>query len=706
MKNQHSAEGKGPPTPFWAWTFCFFCFLPANSVLSYSNWPLLWKLETAFFFLVLPFVFLVVGKVPVPAPPKDTDNLPLRLWLGLIFLALVPRLWRLAALSSWPVADEGMFGYFATLSEKRWDWSLIHSPANNPSPYGWILSVFFRLIPDSLTALWLVPSLLGWGCLWVLPFLNRKIIPLPAAFATGLWMAFGFWPLYLARFSHQSVLLVFWECLVLAVLLACLDSPPEGPLLAARWVGLAVLTGLGFYTYLAWPMVALMVFLAFLFGPSNPPGRKWFLAFQFGFWILLPAVPLVLALQKDYHFYFQHLWISGTSGRLWNRLTLTWGYLKAILWGLDPPSPFGYGPLWGGLMNPAEDSLFLLGLASLLKPPFQARKTWVLASFAVFFIPAFLTNSFEMMRLVALIPLLAYVSALGTVRLLSILPSSKVFWGLVLVLGLSFCLDSRHLFRVYPDFLRSNPGYYGMHKSIEYQEAYALLRDSSQKEGPGLILLNAVPDPFDQTLFVATYPFNASENPALVPSQARWAAIVANVHEQPYLQKLFPRGSCAWLSEGLGKPDGGLLLERVPVDSANKELLLRWTRADQALDELTRQVMDLGVDPDQTQMLETLGKAYPLFKDDRLSESRYWRLWAIHEAAAGRWEEAITGEKKAMGLGYPMAHLQNELGCLLLKVGRLAESKATLRETLKLKPNYTDAIVNLQNLAPVGKTQR
>jgi hypothetical protein len=262
----------------------------------------------------------------------------------------------------------------------------------------------------------------------------------------------------------------------------------------------------------------------------------------------------------------------------------------------------------------------------------------------------------------------------------------------------SSSLDAFHLFNVYPRISDNNPAFYGAFKSPEWRRAYSLLKLQETQDGPGLILLNFNPDPYDQTLFVATYSFNSAENSHLNPAAARWAAILTNIHEQPYLKKEFPEGRWNWLSDGLNRRDGGFLLEMVPVNAGNRERLTRWIRADQSLKDLTRLVMDLGVYPDQESMLEVLNKAYPFFKGDPLLESRYWRIMAIHQNAAGKQGEAIEDEKKAIALGYPMAHLYNELGCLLFEEKRMAESKKSFEEALLLKPNCTDAYSNLQNL--------
>ncbi len=79
-------------------------------------------------------------------------------------------------------------------------------------------------------------------------------------------------------------------------------------------------------------------------------------------------------------------------------------------------------------------------------------------------------------------------------------------------------------------------------------------------------------------------------------------------------------------------------------------------------------------------------------------ESRYWRITALHDSAAGFWGAAVEDEKKAILLGHPMAHLYNELGCLLFQEGRMSESRKAFEKALGLKPNCTDAYANLQKL--------
>ena len=536
-------------------------------------------MEIGLFFFAVPFTILLYWNLRAQPLPETDFAVPPWLWACLIAGALLPRLWRLESLSVWPVADEGMYGYFATRLEQGWNWKLVNSPFNIAVPYSWILFTSFRLFQNSLMALWLAPALLGWGCLWFFPFLNRKIIPAPTAFYAFCWMAFGFWPLYLGRFSHQAVFFVFWECLSAFVLLRCLDSSAGDAALESRWRWLAFLTGLGFYTYLAWPMAAFIICAACLSRPLQPWSKRLTAFVQFGLLALLPAIPLFFSMGRNYHFYLEHLWSLGTPAGLWQRLQLPAAYFKNIFWGPGVRDLFGYGPFWGGLLNPVQTSLFFLGAAALLKPRFQTKRLWVAAILAVLSTPAFLTNNFEMMRLTGLLPLLAYVIALGTRDLLASFPPLKAAVVFSLVLTGSFLLDSHHLFQVYPEIPKTHPNYYGMHKSPEYGKAFAILKPLSQKEGPGLLLFNAVPDPYDQTLFVASYSFNAAENPRLDPKAASWAAVLANIHEEIYLSKVFPGMKWVWLSEGLHREDGGLMLAVVPIDTASRERIQRWARA-------------------------------------------------------------------------------------------------------------------------------
>ncbi len=588
----------------------FITLTTANLLLSHSPFPISAKLWILLLGLVVPAI--LAFQVMKDTGKKALFQVPLWLWVLIGGAALFFRFYRLTDLSAWPIVDEGVFGYFATLLEEKWNWQLTHGYAQEPVLYVWGQFLLFKLFGNSLLSLWLFPALCS---LLALPFAwaaARKAFGNPTGFFLFCFMALGFWPLYLGRISVQSALMVPWECLTLFALVHYLNSPPKSASPFSLLL-LSALTAVGFYIYLAWPVVAGMVALSLLLRSNEPQMAKVKNLGLFSAVLFIFLLPLVLDLTRQNRGYLGHLWPSLSQTGWFPRFLLSQGYLKALFWGQDSPF-FSHGPLWGGLLNPVLSSFFFIGLVFLLRTWKKKLSLWMLAALLVFFLPALLTNNFEMMRLVALLPILLGVCALGARSLLSHIPLSKRLPVFLLVLAGSMAFDLFHLFQVYPRVAGSGPAFYGAFKSPEFRKAYSLLKPMEAQGGPGLILLNFNPDPYDQTLFVATYSFNSAENPRLNPLEAKWAAILTNIHEQPYLKKEFPNGQWAWLSEGLNRRDGGFLLEVVPLQAANRRRLMAWVRADQSLKELTRLVMDLGVYPDQGLMLEALSKALYLFQ--------------------------------------------------------------------------------------------
>jgi tetratricopeptide (TPR) repeat protein len=336
------------------------------------------------------------------------------------------------------------------------------------------------------------------------------------------------------------------------------------------------------------------------------------------------------------------------------------------------------------------------GMASLLGPQRELYQPWLLLSLFVYFTPAFLTNNLEMMRLVPLLPILILVCAQGVLNFLGLFPNKKRSAVLILFLAGSCLIDAHQLFRVYPTYWDQNPAYYGDHKSPEFYRAYQTLCGLSDQKGKGWILLNFNPDPYDQTLFTATFDFNSAENPGLDSSDATWAALLVNTHEEPYLSKLFPEGKWEWLSKGFDRTDGGFILETLPLTTSNRERLDRWRKADLSLREVTYSMMEKGVDPNQGPLLKNLEKVYPFFQGDPLLESRYWRIRAVHHLVGGQDTEALGDYQKAIQKGLPQAHLYDEMGKLQWKMGRREEAKKSFEEAVSSRLNLTDAAQNIQ----------
>ncbi len=646
--------------------------------------------------ILLPFFFLLF--FPKSRSPEETEVLspvPPWAWALVALFAVFLRFYRLTSLSSWPLYDEGMFGYYATRLETHWDWRLVRGFAGEPALYAWGQSLFFKLIPDRLEALWLFPAVCSLLCVATAAWTAKKTSSSPLLFFVFTWISLGFWPLYIGRFSAPYILMILFECIVLSLLYAFLSGkPPRAKFLLI----LSICAGLGFYTYLAWTPVALLTLLVLL----TTPGQSWSKRLQLSLFFLavtlLIAFPFFLNFSKNYKGYLNYLWAGGTPRSWVYYASFVFQYLRDVFWG-KPGGLFRYGPHWGGILNPLASSLFILGLSGILATRKKLISLWLCAGLVLFLLPSFLTNSLQLMRIASLLPLMVLVCAYGTRSLLSMV-SKHLRWGIfLLVTAGSVGLDSYHLFSAYPKVWETNPAFYSQHKCLEFQKAFSLLKPLVTREGPGLILLNFIPDPYDQTLFVATYSFNAASNPVLDASRARWAALLTNIHEEPYLSREFPGGKWVWLSEGLKHMDGGFLLETIPLTPKNTSRIQAWAKADHSLGEMTYEVMETGVNPDQNSMLDLLNRIYPLFRGDPFLESRYWRIRAVHAAAGQKIGEAEEDEFKAIHLGLPMSHLYNELGCLFFKDGKKEKARRAFEAAMSLKPNCTDAVENLKNLA-------
>jgi tetratricopeptide (TPR) repeat protein len=694
-----------PQVHTWVLGFIFLVLVVANACLSYGD---LTFAERFWFYLIDGLVLFILF---MTTPKEKSDFLQLEtlpaipawVWILTCLLAGWSRLTQLTSLSLWPNQDEGIFGYFALKLCEKWDWSLLQGLNQLPALYSWIHAGLFKLLGPSLFSLWLYPAL--WSIL-TLPaawFASRSFFSRSLSLIILGITAFSFWPLFLGRFSTQAVFMVFWECVEFWILGLYLRAGPSSK--DKRLLGLGVWTGLGFYTYLSWVGIAVMTILALLGNRSRKPGKRLTSFSIFCLLSLAVSAPLLFTFLSKHMDYLRYLWAMGPNHSTSEHLDLLLGYLQDLFWGVRSAT-FHYGPLWGGFLNPLLGSLFFLGLILLLRMrPYQFG-SWFFISVIVCFFPVFLSDNFEDMRLVQLIPFLMVGAGVGLQWLIRGFRSWKSLIPMILILSVSATLDFHHLFLVYPTDWGERPVYYGAFKSIEFFRAYPYLKEAAEKDGAGLIFLNFNVDPFDQTMRIAAHGFNSAENSDLRSIDARWAGLLGNIHEEPYLREMFPTGKGFWLSKGLGSQNGGTFLDIVLIDKSNRELFARWTKADQALAELTDQVMELGVDPDQTGMLRVLDKNYPLFQGDPLLESRFWRIRAIHLCAQGDYPQAIEDEKKAIQKGHPMAHLYNEMGCILFKQGRMKEAEKAFRAALGLKMNATNAAKNLEAMMSDEKNLR
>jgi hypothetical protein len=369
-----------------------------------------------------------------------------------------------------------------------------------------------------------------------------------------------------------------------------------------------------------------------------------------------------------------------------------------------PDNLFAYKPFWGGYLNPVLTSFFLMGVLELWRFRSRSLVQGMALAFVVFILPGCLTGGVEMFRVVTVLPLVMVPVGTGfTIFVMSLKPKLRLM-GLTVLAVASMGLDSYHLFGVYHEIWTHPQGNWFASKSVERLRAYSILQELQVQEGPGYVLSELVPDIYDQSLSVATYNFNAVENTAL--SQAKWTALIANIHYLPYLAAEFPEGKWIGLAPDVERPDGGLMLGIIPLPSAHPRLLNRWLQAKRAVHSTVAEVFENRDYRPRKPVLESLEKLYPLFKGDRFLESCFWEKIAENQYGDRNYEAQIAALQQALKRGYPTAHLYNNLGALLLRRSHFAEAKKAFLQAVHSPFNHTSAAAGLNALAEIQKTQK
>src|SRR6185295_15841956 len=176
-------------------------------------------------------------------------------WVLTLAVALFARFYQLTALSVWPLYDEGMYGSYAAQLARSWNGEFFFNPSQAPPLYLWGLALLFKGAGVSLFTLWLYPAIISILTVPAGFWAARAFFSKSFSFFCGCLLALGFWPLYIGRLGVMTGLVLLTQCLALGFLGRFLRGKKglEG---ARDALGLGTITGLGFYTYLHWPAMA------------------------------------------------------------------------------------------------------------------------------------------------------------------------------------------------------------------------------------------------------------------------------------------------------------------------------------------------------------------------------------------------------------------------------------------------------------------
>jgi hypothetical protein len=683
----------------------FILFAVSNALLSYFSLPPVLTLWIGILGLLVPFLLACRdlarnrAETPGPPPPFQDEFIPSAWMKGsllLLALGVFLRFWRLTTLSDWPLNDESWFGYIALrlLEGETPRWFYSHNAVQPFTNFG--LAAFFKCFGVSLRTLWLYQAALSLLALCFYGWAARRWVSKSLAFVFWAVLALSFWPLYLGRFGTQGGMVFLWEGICLALLAPLLDKNREVPgLLRPALLGLAA--GLGFYTY-----APLWLFIATALGAAlalpclgkgrgaQGAGRALLIFLAAAFAVSFPLA-WAMASSMDPAF-LRALWVFGgqPDPRFLPDLL---SKLSVYFWGPAPSPFFSYNPLWGGFLNPVLGALALLGLLEAARYRSRVEIKFLAACGLWLWLPQALSRGQEYIRAVPLIPVFLALVALGFRRWM-VHPRARAvpagFLALAL-LALSVGLDAHHLFGAYHRWAVavSDTGF--TNKSLERKRAYALFEQVQQDWGPGLILANLVDDINDQSLSLASWRFNAVENPGAPAPRVPWVGILCNVHYRDYLARRFPRARWAWLASDVFRENGGLMAGVIPVDAANGPALQRWVLAEKAMRVFASDVINTQLSPGAQGLASRMEIDYPLFRGDPFLESCYWEKQAQNAFLCRRFGDMIQPLRNAIRLGVPQAHLYNRLGVVCLATGDFQQAGWALEHAMKFKDNRTTA---------------
>ncbi len=435
-----------------------------------------------------------------------------------------------------------------------------------PSAFHWGLAVFYKMFPPGIFSTGFYLVILSALTVGVTYGSARAFLSKSFSVFCLMVSATGFWALYLDAHCFVHVLALLWQIAQLGFLGRLAQG---GPLKKSRRNAffLGLITGSGFFIAIAWPVAALMTLMALIGLWIQKKSRGTLLPFMapFTFFALLFGVA---ALHEHYGQHLGSLWALRPGGDWLQRWPDFVSNFTALFWG---DSAGGFGPAWGGMLNPLLASLFFMGLIELKGLRSSVFLRWVLAGLLLGLAPGFLSKGFDVFRSVHSFPFQVVLAGLGFQRLLESLPRKRsLITALLIFLG-STSLDLVH------DRLsaaRMDP------TAVNFSKAYEILQKNYAPLGPGLVLSDLMPRIWNHSLDVATFSYNAVANRRIPPSQARWAAILENEEYVPFLSRRF--GQIRWYA--LGGDDlwktGRLFLGVMPIQAETEPALASWLNAD------------------------------------------------------------------------------------------------------------------------------
>ena len=626
-----------------------------------------------------------------PASGEFLPEISTRLLVFLFICAVSLRFFKLTTLRLWPIGDEALQGFLGLYLSQHWSWQFFYTVGQHPPLSVWTYAFFCKFFNSALSLFRTVPAVVSVLTAMAGYFAARQFFSKSFAFLFGCLMAFSFWPLFTGRFYLQFV--PFFELMDLALMglwLKCTDPAWKSrySIFVGGW------TGLGFFTYTSWMVVAVLMAGWFSWvALKDKKGR--YLQDLICFWVsfLVTLCPfLCAAVTEGFGAHWGDVVFSNGQFPIPHKAAVFLSYWTSLFWG-SLQTDVSYGPSWGGILNPLLATCFGLGLVIAFKTLKKTEFLFFSATFVLLMAPGLATADYPCMdRVIQVMPLLLLVAAIGLKQVLEMVhPISRRWAFLGFFLIPSFGLDFYHL--VKPNLIAAPfPHFEFKNKADDPNfEAYEVLLQESRKKGPGLIFSDFLLLSRNHSLTVATYGFNGCLNPRIAPQNCHWAAVITNIHYQPYLNRRFPDSSWHRLGLGPEDTDGGLVVGIFPVDPKNGEVFSRWKTAHDYFHNLNFEAENILNSPVlYRHAVEELAGGYALMGNDPYLESCYGE-WVAQYHQGADLSPNIQAIQRALRKGYPAANLYYKLGNFLFLNRQSEQARKAYLMAVKCEPNYTSA---------------
>ncbi len=631
---------------FYPWGY-FFIFLASGLVLSYCQFSLLPNILVFLLGVFFPVLFFLSfqkfdQKSPDLFKVKEKQNLFL-VWFLLFVLTLsfAIRFYKLTELTQFPIVDDGIWGFNAIDLLHHWNWKIIRGD-NLGVLSVWGVTGLFKVFGPSYWSLLLFPALLSVISIPLCYFAFRQFFSTQTALIAAAFYGLGFWSAYTARTCSANNLMWVIEFLVFIVLGCYLKSRNR----KKGWaVLLGVLCGLGFYAYLPWLLMTLLIAVFMVWNERKNKSGKWGPVVLFFVFAALTVLPLVWGvLVQDGGHYAQYLLSSGTHTSFLTLLGREVNYITSVFWGNR--GEIYFGPVWGGMLNPVIGALFLMGCLEFYKNRASSLARWMVLGITGYFVLAMFFNNVILCRVSAVLPVLCVIVTVGLLALLRDLKPILVggFVGVVLLSSAS--LDFHHLLLapVANQWSGARIQLQNPELQNDYWAAEQILKEKAAQSGPGLIFTCFNQSMWDQTLTLVTYPYNAALNSKFNPESASWFALLVDREEKPSLMEKYPKGQFYWLSENLErKGDTYLLIVDVMPETLKDSRRLLTTH--QNLESFISMMMDHQLYFNDPAFTKKWVELKPLFAGDSFLENDYYVNYLNFASADKDPAECLTAVK-------------------------------------------------------------